>query len=176
MFRFYSPIGQFPFVSLCFLLTSLLFGCASGDSSPSKEASKLSFFISTTSDVNPDDKLRASPIQIRIYELKDVSSFETADYIALARSDKKTLGDDLLFKDEFILRPGEKREIKRKGNVSTTAIGIVAGYRDIDRSNWKVTYKIDGVHETSWYRVVMPSNKIELNIRLEKKGISLTED
>jgi type VI secretion system VasD/TssJ family lipoprotein len=93
-----------------------------------KERTKLSLTVEATAGVNPDASLRPSPIKVRIYELKDAATFAQADYFGLDTSDKVVLATDMLARDEFILRPGEKRRIERKSNAQTMAIGVLAGY------------------------------------------------
>jgi hypothetical protein len=46
--------------------------------------------------VNPDDKGRAAPILVRVYELKSEGTFESADYFSLNANDKAAIGSDLL--------------------------------------------------------------------------------
>ncbi|MBC3933663.1 type VI secretion system lipoprotein TssJ [Undibacterium curvum] len=140
-----------------------------------KEATKLTLNISADANVNPDPAQRASPIKLRIYELKDSSSFADADYFSLDSNDKVVLTGDLLVKDEYILRPSETRKIERKSHPQTTAIGILAGYRDLPNSLWRVIYKLPSAPEAAWYRFAIPANKTSLLIQLQAQGIVLVE-
>lgn len=103
-----------------------------------KEPTKLLLKIEAVAATNPDDSGRPSPIKVRLYELKDSNSFGEADYFGLNSADKSILGADLLSKDEFILRPGESKTIERASHNQTTALGILAGYRDLANSTWRV--------------------------------------
>jgi type VI secretion system protein VasD len=140
-----------------------------------KEQTKLVLTIEAAPGVNPDTSLRPSPIKVRIYELKDPGSFSEADYFSLDTTDKVTLAADMLSKDEFILRPGESRTIERKSNAQTTAIGVLAGYRDLPNSTWRVVHKLKEAPAASWMRALFPANKAELTIQLQPQGIALTE-
>ena len=140
-----------------------------------REATKLQFSIEAASGVNPDTSLRPSPIKVRIYELKDASSFAEADYFSLDTGDKVTLAADMLARDEFILRPGESRSIQRKSNTQTTAIGVLAGYRDLPNATWRVVHKLKEAPESSWMRMLLPANRAELQIQLQPQGIAVTE-
>ena len=140
-----------------------------------KEQTKLVLTIEAAPGVNPDTSLRPSPIKVRIYELKDPGSFSEADYFSLDTTDKVTLAADMLSKDEFILRPGESRTIERKSNAQTTAIGVLAGYRDLPNSTWRVIHKLKEAPAASWMRALLPANKAELTIQLQPQGIALTE-
>ncbi len=140
-----------------------------------KEKTRLILDIEAASTTNPDASLRPSPIKVRIYELKDPGTFAEADYFSLDTADKLTLAADMLSKDEFILRPGEKRRIERKSHAQTTAIGVIAGYRDLPNTVWRVTHKLPEAPEASWMRALLPSNRAELSIQLQPQGIVLAE-
>lgn len=140
-----------------------------------KERTKLSLTVEATAGVNPDASLRPSPIKVRIYELKDAATFAQADYFSLDTTDKVILATDMLAKDEFILRPGEKRRIERKSNAQTMAIGVLAGYRDLPNATWRVVHTLKEAPEASWMRAFLPSNRAELLIQLQPQGIALTD-
>jgi type VI secretion system protein VasD len=158
------------------LAFGLLFACVMHvQAQDAKEQTKLVLNIEASIGVNPDTSLRPSPIKVRIYELKDPGAFAEADYFSLETTDKITLAADMLAKDEFILRPGESRTIERKSNAQTTAIGVLAGYRDLPNSTWRVIHKLKEAPEASWMRALLPANRAELIIQLQPQGIALTE-
>jgi type VI secretion system protein VasD len=138
-----------------------------------REQTKLDITLSADAGVNPDDKGRGAPILVRVYELKSEGSFESADYLSLNANDKSTIGAELLVRDEFILRPGDVKTIRRKSHPDVAAIGVIAGYRDLAQADWRAVQKIDPAPETAWYRAVMPANKLKLQINLQPKGIQL---
>ena len=140
-----------------------------------KEQTKLNLLIEASAGVNPNTSERASPIKVRIYELKDSASFSEADYFSLDGTDKATLAADLLAKDEFILRPGENKRIERKSNPQTTAIGVLAGYRDLPNATWRAVHKLKPAPEASWMRFAIPAPKLELTVQLQPQGIVLIE-
>ncbi|MFC5770493.1 type VI secretion system lipoprotein TssJ [Thauera sinica] len=85
------------------------------------------------------------------------------------------MGPDLLKKESYLLRPGESRVIERKSDQATVAIGVLAGYRDLGKSVWRAVYRLKDAPETAWYRALIPANKTHLDIRLEERGITITE-
>jgi type VI secretion system protein VasD len=138
-----------------------------------QEQTRLEITVTADAGANPDDKGRAAPILVRIYELKSEGSFESADYFSLNANDKAVLGSDLLVRDEFILRPGDAKTMKRKSHPELAAIGVIAGYRDLAQADWRAVQKIDAAPEVAWYRAVLPTNKVKLQIELQPKGIQL---
>lgn len=130
--------------------------------------------VQAAADVNPDAAGRASPIKVRVYELKDGQAFQEADYFSLDDKDKLLLANDLLMRDEFILRPGETRRIERKTNPATQFLGVLAGYRDLAPSHWRVLHRLPEAPDAAWYRAIVPAPKVQLVIELQAQGIVLT--
>jgi type VI secretion system protein VasD len=140
-----------------------------------KEQSSLDLRITVSTGVNSDDKGQANPIEVRIYELKDTSGFESADFFSIKDRDKEILMDALLSRQDFIFRPGEEKKLRSKSNSKTTAIGIFAGYKDLPKSVWRKVYKLEAAPEASWYRFAIPSNKVKLDILLQESAVEITE-
>jgi len=155
------------------LSLALLAGCASAPAR--NEQMKLDLAVEAKSTVNPDDKGRASPVLVRVYELKTESSFKNADYFSLDKNDKTLLTQDLLVRDEFVLRPGESRDIERKLNPDTKVIGLLVGYRDLGKATWRSIQKLPAAPEVAWYRTVVPARKIKLHVVLDHQTITITK-
>jgi type VI secretion system protein VasD len=152
-------------------------GSLSGGGPPAqKEQARLEIAIEANRDLNLDLKGRGAPVLLRVYELKSDVAFQDADFFGLQNTDKAVLGSDLLAVDQFVIRPGETREIRRKSNPETTAIGIFAGYRDLPGAVWRIVHKMPAAPESAWYRAVVPSNKAKLKIDLQSNAILLTDE
>lgn len=139
-----------------------------------REQTKLDIRLTAASDLNPDDKGRAAPILVRIYELRSEAGFESADYFTLQQHDKALIGSDLLVREEFIMRPGDVRTIRRKSHPDLAAIGVLAGYRDLAHADWRAVQKVEPAPEAAWYRAVLPAQKLRLQIDLQAQGVRLT--
>lgn len=152
-----------------------LTACTSTPAPAVKEQTNLRLQVVASEDVNPNEWGTAAPILVRIYELKSATAFESADFFTLQNDDKKAIGDDALVVDEFILRPGDEQEITRKSNPATTAIGVLAGYRDLGKSVWRGTYRLPVGPDAAWYRMAIPDKKQELTIQLEQRAVSISK-
>lgn len=154
----------------------LLPGCSiDSDTVPDLMSQRLDLVMKASDKVNPDNQKNAAPIEIRVYELKNDAAFTAADWWSLQDNDKTVLTDDLLHRDSFILRPGEEKKLRRSLNKETTALGILAGYRNLGKSVWRVTYKIPDPPEKSWYSRFMPKKKVELDAGIEQSAIVIKE-
>src|SRR6185437_3383217 len=85
-----------------------LAGCAGA---PQPKPTAASAVLTAASDVNPDETGRASPIVVRVYELKQTDAFKSASYFALMDHEQDTLGVGLVHREEFELSPGETRTL-----------------------------------------------------------------
>ncbi len=119
-------------------------GCGSSPRAPERppEPVTLAVSLAARADANPDVRGRASPLAVRVFELRSVTGFESADFFALYERDQATLGSDLVARTEFVLRPGEAQEFVRKAGAETRFLGAIAGYRDLERSIWRVVAPI----------------------------------
>ncbi len=140
-----------------------------------REQMKLELAVSAKDSINPDDKGRPSAVLVRVYELKTDSAFESADYFSLEKTDKTLLTQDLLARDEFILRPGESRDIERKLNPDTQALGFLVGYRELGKATWRSVYKLPPAPEAGWYRAAITARKIKLQVSLDQQSITISK-
>jgi type VI secretion system protein VasD len=150
-------------------------GCASTPAPVIKEQTNLRLQIAANENVNPNEWGTAAPILVRVYELKSPTAFENADFFTLQSDDRKVLVDDALVVDEFILRPGDIRDIARKSNFATTAIGVLAGYRDLGKSVWRAVYRLPVAPDAAWYRMALPGKEQKLIIQLDQRTVSISK-
>ena len=161
--------------TLSLAAAAALSACSAPQPVAPKEQVKLKLAIDAKSTVNPDDKGRASPVLVRLYELKTETVFENADYFSLDTNDKTVLMQDLLARDEFVLRPGESRDIERKLNPDTRALGLLIGYRELGKAQWRTVYKLPPAPEVAWYRTVIPARKVKLQVSLDQQSITVSK-
>lgn len=150
-----------------------LSACASSGEPKPKEPIRLDMRVNALPDVNPDDRGRAAPIVVRIYELKNDGAFNAADFFTLQTQEKTVLGDDVVKRDELQLRPGEHQTLVRRPDPATTTVGVIAAYRDLQNAVWRAVYVMPAAPEKAWYRVFTP--KLKLTIDLEAKAVKITE-
>jgi len=118
-------------------MLGLLSSCAGA---PKRE--NLDMKVNATADVNPDMQGRPSPIILHIMELNSTEQFNRLDYMSLTQPSGAALGSELLGKNQMVLQPGETKALPMELNPMTTAIGLVAGYRDIDNAAWRKSIPI----------------------------------
>jgi type VI secretion system protein VasD len=86
---------------------------------------------------NPDVRGRPSPIVVRVYELRSVAAFNSADFFSLFEKEQETLSGDLVGREEYLLQPSENRPYRRQLQPDTKFIGVAAAFRDLENSRWR---------------------------------------
>jgi type VI secretion system protein VasD len=103
----------------------------------------IELVVASQPNVNPDYSGRPSPVIIKLYELRRDIAFKHADFQTLFEKPMQALGADLLAADELVFTPGEVRRIKYQLGANTRFIGLVAGFRHMERAFWRATRSID---------------------------------
>ena len=94
-------------------------------------------YLQAEPDLNPDATGRASPVVVRVFELKSDAEFVAADFFALYERERDALGSSLLSRQEYVLKPGERRELWLPVPRNAAYIGVVAAFRDIRTARWR---------------------------------------
>ncbi len=153
------------------ILLTLLTGCAT-TRPPADTAFTLSLDASPT--VNPDSLGRPAPILVGLYDLKSTAAFTASGFAPLQDHAKASLGDDLVGFDQLILRPGEQRTIERTGNTRMRSLGIVAGYRELNRHVWRVAIALPVAEESSlpsFWPFEPQRPVVQVQVKLDDSGI-----
>jgi type VI secretion system protein VasD len=133
------------FAAACAAATAAVAGAAlAAEAAPNgaAKAAPEAFSIEATlvggPNLNPNLEGRASPVVVRLFELKRTAAFEAASFSALFDRPKEALGDDLISQEEFVLRPGEIRHHDRSGAPSGAALGLAAAFRTLEGDSWRL--------------------------------------
>jgi type VI secretion system VasD/TssJ family lipoprotein len=91
------------------------------------------FEVVADMDINPDREGIPKPVLLRIYELRASAAFDRAGFFDLQDKDDGQLGSDFVRREEFLIAPGQRQVIERKGNPDVRAFGLFAAYRDLEQ-------------------------------------------
>lgn len=132
-----------------FLLVLMLLTLISCSSSKSRVGgvlnldTDLKLTLQISSDINPDDNNRPSPVFVRFYQLKSTTAFDKADFIDIYERDKEVFGGDIVSKQTLKpLVPGETRIERLVLEPGTRAIAIYAEFSQYAGSTYKVTFPV----------------------------------
>ena len=86
---------------------------------------------------NPDVNGRASPVVVRVYELRSPAAFSGADFFSLFDKESEALAGDLVGREEYSVRPAETQPYRRQLQPDTKFIGVLVAFRDLENSRWR---------------------------------------
>lgn len=153
--------------SVLMTMTALLVitGCAKPPAPPPvvppPKPTVLDISLQVSPLANPDARGRASPVVVRVYELKNLTAFQAADFFALFERDKDTLGSELVAKEEMVLQPDDRRAVKRELQADTRFVAVMAAYRDLDRARWRASMPVT-LHATELVRIDVQERQISI--------------
>jgi type VI secretion system protein VasD len=118
----------------------LVAGCGGKDKAAPPTVVKSS--LQTSADLNPDLRGRASPLLLRIYELKSASTFNAADFYSLFDKDEQLMAADIQGREEISVMPGDRKTFERQFKPDSKFIAVLGAYRDIEHARWRAVYEI----------------------------------
>jgi len=98
--------------------------------------------ISAGEDLNAGSDGIALSTVVRLYELRDRTSFLAAPYDAFSAParEKQAFGDDLLGARELMLMPGQKLDLREKLASGTNYLGVVSLFRTPEPRRWRLVF------------------------------------
>jgi len=91
------------------------------------------------SDINPDELGTASPLYIRMYELKETKMMKRADFIEIYERDKKVLGADMVAVHKLKhFKPGESRSEHFVLQKDTNYVALYGEFLEFKDSKYKL--------------------------------------
>lgn len=144
----------------------LLAACAKDEAAAPAEAAPdalttatIELHFSASPGLNPGPDGVPAPVRVRLFELKNPATFARSDYFALAERAQATLGADLIDQDEVLIQPGDQLNLERTLDPATRQIGLLVGYRDVDRAQWRAVMNVP------------PRQRTEYQISLDARAI-----
>lgn len=131
--------------------------------------------IAASERLNPTEQGRASPVVVRVYEMVASSYFQGADFFTLLGDLDKAKNEEVKDVQEYVLMPGEVRVVRRKADLNTRYLGVVAGYRDLQGSAWRSLVAVSPPHRAGrlWSSDTSPEQKYR--IAVGEKAIAIEE-
>jgi type VI secretion system protein VasD len=122
---------------------------------------KVELLIDAAADINPDAAGRFSPVQLRVYEMKDANAFQSADFFGIYEMEQQALGPDILRKEEMMLRPGQQITIMLEPQADMHFLGAFAAFRDLAAAQWRGAVPITA-HETTLVEIRINGTRLSV--------------
>lgn len=126
------------FRALLYMLALTMIPLLHGCSSP-----RITMEVASQPNVNPDSSGRPSPIIVKMYEMRNDMAFRQGDFQVLFMEPMKVLGAHLVAMDELLFVPGEARVVEYAPMPETRYVGILAGFRQMERARWRAVLPVD---------------------------------
>jgi type VI secretion system protein VasD len=148
---------------LCLIVIVALMTSCGGKNPPppAPKPTHLIMDIEASGNLNPNVDGQPSPLLVKFYELKSLSAFTKADFMALYDKDQGTLGSELVQKHEVILQPNEKKTLHFEPTDDTRAIGAFAVFRKYEQARWRASVNFPP-HETTVVHVSVGANSLDM--------------
>ncbi|MBF5006661.1 type VI secretion system lipoprotein TssJ [Diaphorobacter caeni] len=132
----------------------LLAGCAGPRASM---PAPYTVVLTADEGLNPDRNGKPSPVQVKVYRLRGMSAFSSADFFTLYEKDDQILGSELVSKETITLQPGEAKVLMGKASGDERLLGVFVAYRDLDKAVWRGIAPLPAPKELGRFAVFQPS-------------------
>ena len=105
-------------------------------------------------------------MRVRLYELKSVSTFNTADIFSLSDKDKELLAADLVAMEEIQVTPGMQQTFTRTLPPDAKFLAVLAPYRDWEHATWRASVEVPPGKTTP---VALELERISVLLLVKKK-------
>jgi len=125
--------------------------------------------VKVANDVNPDSRNQSSPVRTRLYLLKSVGIFKSADFFQLKEQDRELLSNDSMIRKEKIFKPGEEQQIELSlppealSKDEKLYLAVMVGYWDIHHSEWRTVHAIR-IEETTEVIISIARSAVSIDV------------
>lgn len=159
-------------IALFAWLSLVLSACADDPVIPQPPAplppTQVELHIDGDASLNLDASGKASPVMFRVYELRELSDFNGADFFALLEKDQATLSSAMARKQEFPLKISESKKITLSPSDDVKAISFFAAFRKLDNAQWRASSEIKSHHNHKILVKVKNNQVIVDKVEIEK--------
>jgi type VI secretion system protein VasD len=136
-----TPAGARGRVAIALLVgASAVWGCSmfAKKPPPPPPPAGLTGTVDASKVINVGATGHPSPVVLRIYQLKNTTAFEAADFLSLFEREREVLGEDLVERQELVVKPGDSLPLPLKSlNPEAHAVGVVAAFQSVERATWR---------------------------------------
>ena len=140
------------------ILSLLALVVAVGCSPKIPKAVPIAGNLTAAAQVNPDVSGRASPVAVKVYQLRSAGTFESSDFFKLYTQPAAALGADLVSSTEIMVRPGETKRFDQEIDPQTRFVGVVAGFRDVENAQWRAVAPVPAADD-------LPERQLEVSLK-----------
>jgi type VI secretion system protein VasD len=122
---------------------------------------QMNLVIEGRAELNCDERDVSLPVSLRVYQLKDIKTFESATYPQLLDDATSVLKADALNRLEVELAPRATIALNKPMDDSAQYVGIVAFFRDPSNNAWRLVIPKSQWKQTNPVKVSVIGNQME---------------
>lgn len=161
--------------SLLLIATALMLTSCSSVTRAVLPDHRLVAKVKTSSNLNLNDRGRPSPLVVYVFQLKETDAFNSAEFFDLYEKGKETLGQDFVAVSKFSLMPKTEAKFTLKLKPDVKYIGIVAGYHNLESTEWRKVVPLDSNWGREKVRFIFDAKGIKLD-SVTKTGTNINVD
>ncbi len=117
--------------------------------------------IISAANVNADASGAGAPVMLRIYQLREASGFNSADFFSLFDKDQATLSADMARKQELLIKPNDQQTVSLQLEPDIKSLGVFAAFRQLDTAQWRATLPVTA-HQTRTVEIQLRGNEVHV--------------
>ena len=156
------------------LFLSLFLVACGGSNNQTTDGNEIKINLLTASDINPNEIGNPAPLNIFIYNVKDLDVLTNADFNEIIENSKPVQAAASKVY-EAILQPGESRTILIKTDGTTRSLAFIGAYRSLNDSLWLASWDLPEKKNLWWRPGFFSDNSLELNAYFQKTEITIKE-
>lgn len=127
--------------------------------------SSIKVRLQAESDINRDADDVPQSVAVRVFQLKGISAFNSAQVLPLFDNPDDVLGGDLLSDHEFFMQPGQTQRFRQVILPGAKFIGVVAAFRRSEAIPWRQFVLINSANRYTNERVRIHLSSVGLSVR-----------
>lgn len=117
--------------------------------------------ISSAANLNADAIGAGAPVMLRIYQLRETSAFNSADFFSLFDKDQATLSAEMARKQELLIKPNDHLSLSLQLEPDIKTLGIFAAFRLLDNAQWRAMLPVTA-HQTQTAEIKLQGNTVRV--------------
>ena len=128
-----------------------------------KQVKVLNVDLNARASLNPDEAQRPTSVVVRVYQLKDRKTFDSASYDDLLKNDRVLLAQDLLDMKGVRVTPGGEASVTQPMQADAQYVAVVAFFRETAQDKpWRRVIKKKALSADGPLKVEIVANELVL--------------
>ena len=110
-----------------------------------KPLTNVNLTLISQADLNPDVNKRPSPVDIRIYQLRNSNAFMHAKFFDLYPDPQKDYSSDIIKEHIVEIGTNQTKEMDIELDEKTQYLGFIIAYYDIEHAQWRDIRQVSAI-------------------------------